>query len=179
MEFLQRFQWDQHCLLLWNERPGRKDFAAETLCFVTLARNNCFCTVSSLFVSFAKETCQTCNNNKSHIYCHLRELFAAHTQQFRSWQILRQLGTSWSFWHPGHNGGWQAVVKYEDPEWNPFVFLQIFICQLYHEAQNRRTASRKTFLIKCLKIIKLRKDSTNHFDKNIFLYIQTYLDDFF
>ena len=66
-----------------NKRPGRGDFAAETLCCVTLARNNCFCTVSSLFVSFAKETCQTCDNNKSHIYCHLLGLFAARTQQFR------------------------------------------------------------------------------------------------
>ena len=69
-------------LSVWRERRGRE--FAETFCFVTLTQATI---VSVLFlpllVPFAKETCQTCDNNKSHSYCHFLELFVGHAQQFR------------------------------------------------------------------------------------------------
>ena len=67
---------------LTRDRRGRE--FAETFCFVTLTQATI---VSVLFlpllVPFAKETCQTCDNNKSHSYCHFLELFVGHAQQFR------------------------------------------------------------------------------------------------
>ena len=64
-------------LSVWRERRGRE--FAETFCFVTLTQATI---VSVLFlpllVPFAKETCQTCDNNKSHSYCHFLELFVGH-----------------------------------------------------------------------------------------------------